>query len=59
VDGKAVRGAVGKDGKQVHLLGALVHKQAVVIGQRQVDGKTVHSGQFGRTFRPKAATHSG
>ncbi|MHB1501415.1 MAG: hypothetical protein ACYCYK_09685, partial [Candidatus Dormibacteria bacterium] len=40
VDGKAVRGAVGKDGKQVHLLGALVHKQGVLIGQRQVDGET-------------------
>ena len=39
VDGKALRGAVDENGKQVHLLGVLVHKSQVVIGQRQVDGK--------------------
>jgi len=52
VDGKAVRGAVGKDGKQVHLLGALVHKQGVVIGQRQVDGKTNEITEFKPLLEP-------
>jgi hypothetical protein len=52
VDGKAVRGAVGKDGKQVHLLGALVHKQAVVIGQRQVDGKHNEITEFKPLLEP-------
>ena len=39
VDGKTLRGAVDEHGKQVHLLGVLVHKSGVVVGQRQVDGK--------------------
>jgi hypothetical protein len=39
VDGKMLRGAVGSDGRQVHLLSALVHKEGVVLNQRQVDGK--------------------
>ncbi len=39
VDGKTLRGAVGKDGRQVHLLAALVHKEGVVLNQRQVDHK--------------------
>ena len=37
VDGKTLRGAVGSDGRQVHLLSALVHKEGVVIAQRAVD----------------------
>lgn len=36
VDGKYVRGALGQDGKQLHLLSALVHKEGVVIGQRLI-----------------------
>ncbi len=52
VDGKAVRGAVGQDGKQVHLLGALVHKQGVVIGQRQVDGKHNEITEFKPLLEP-------
>ena len=39
VDGKTLRGAVGSDGRQVHLLAALVHKEGVVLDQRQVDLK--------------------
>jgi hypothetical protein len=36
VDGKWLRGAVGQDGKRLHLLSALVHKDGVVVGQRLV-----------------------
>jgi hypothetical protein len=36
VDGKSVRGAVGRSGKPLHLLSALVHKEGVVVGQRLV-----------------------
>ena len=54
VDGKAVRGAVGQDGQQVHLLGALVHKQGVVIGPRQVDGKHNEITEFKPLLEPLA-----
>jgi hypothetical protein len=37
VDGKTLKGAKTADGKQVHLLAALVHHEKVVIAQRQVD----------------------
>lgn len=40
VDGKTVRGAVGVDGRRVHLLAALVHGQGAVVAQRQVEAKT-------------------
>ena len=46
VDGKTLRGAVGQDGKAVHLLSALVHKEGVVIGQRAVDSKTNEIPEF-------------
>ena len=36
VDGKSLRGAVGQDGRPLHLLSALVHKEGVVVGQRLV-----------------------
>ena len=36
VDGKWLRGAVGQDGRRLHLLSTLVHKEGVVIGQRLV-----------------------
>lgn len=39
VDGKSLRGAVGDNGRPLHLLSALVHKEGVVIGQRVVDSK--------------------
>ncbi len=40
VDGKSVRGAVGEDGRAVHLLAAMVHREGAVIAQREVDHKT-------------------
>lgn len=40
VDGKTLRGAVGDDGRQVHLLAALAHGSATVLAQRRVDAKT-------------------
>ena len=40
VDGKTLRGAVGPDGRQVHLLAALIHGSGTVVAQRRVDAKT-------------------
>jgi hypothetical protein len=40
VDGKALRGSAGSDGKQVHLLSAFLHHEKIVIAQRQVDKKS-------------------
>jgi predicted transposase YbfD/YdcC len=40
VDGKALRGARLGGGDQVHLLSALTHAEGVIVGQRDVDGKT-------------------
>jgi len=43
VDGKTLRGAVGPDGRQVHLLAALAHGAGTVLAQRRVDAKTNES----------------
>ncbi len=40
VDGKAVRGARGPDGRGRHLLAAVTHGTTIVLGQCNVDGKT-------------------
>lgn len=40
VDGKTLRGSRNKDKKAVHLLSALLHKEGVVIAQKEVDSKT-------------------
>jgi len=40
VDGKSLRGAVQEDGRLLHLLSVLTHKERVVIGQEDVDHKT-------------------
>jgi hypothetical protein len=40
VDGKTLRGAVGPDGRQVHLFAALLHQTGTVMAQRRVDDKT-------------------
>jgi hypothetical protein len=40
VDGKTLRGARGSDGKKMHLMSAILHKEGVVIAQKQVDRKT-------------------
>jgi len=40
IDGKAVRGARGKDGKAPHLVAALAHGIGAVLGQVAVDAKS-------------------
>ena len=40
VDGKAVRGAKGKDGKAPHLVAALAHGIGTVLGQVAVTAKS-------------------
>lgn len=40
IDGKTLRGAKDPDGKQVHLMSAILHKEGVVISQKPVDKKT-------------------
>lgn len=46
VDGKTLRGAVGDDGRQVHLFAAVAHASGTVLAQRQVDAKTGEVTQF-------------
>ena len=46
VDGKTLRGARLEGGGQVHLLSALTHQEGVVVGQRDVDGKTNEITEF-------------
>lgn len=52
VDGKTMRGAKGKNGKRVHLLSALLHKEGVVIAQRSVDEKTNEITEFQSLLDP-------
>lgn len=40
MDGKTLRGAVGVDGRRVHLLAAFDQQQGTVLAQRRVDGKS-------------------
>ena len=40
LDGITLRGARGPDGRGRHLLAALTHDTTIVLGQRDVDGKT-------------------
>lgn len=40
VDGKAIRGAIGDTGRCRHVMAAVTHDQAVVLGQVDVDVKT-------------------
>lgn len=39
-DGKTLRGSKGANGKPMHLMAALLHKEGVVIAQRAVDEKS-------------------
>jgi hypothetical protein len=52
VDGKSLRGAVGADGRRAHLLAALVHKEGVVLNQRQVDEKHNEITEFRPLLEP-------
>jgi hypothetical protein len=46
VDGKSLRGAVQEDGRPVHLFAAMVHKEGIVIAQREVEHKTNEITEF-------------
>jgi len=46
VDGKTLRGARGPDGKKLHLLAALLHKEGVVVSQKSVGKKTNEITEF-------------
>jgi predicted transposase YbfD/YdcC len=46
VDGKSLRGAVQEDGRPVHLFAAMVHKEGIVVAQREVDHKTNEIPEF-------------
>jgi hypothetical protein len=52
VDGKTLRGSRGPDGKPVHLLSALLHKEGVVVSQRYVDKKTNEITEFQSVLEP-------
>jgi uncharacterized protein DUF4338/DDE family transposase len=52
VDGKTLRGAVRLDGTQVHLLAALLHKEGVVLNQREVDVKHNEITEFRPLLEP-------
>ena len=40
IDGKALRGAIGNNGKPIHLVAAFLHKEGAVIAQTQVVEKS-------------------
>jgi len=40
VDGKTVRGAKDAEGKQLHLMSAILHQKGIVVAQKPVDCKT-------------------
>jgi len=40
IDGKTLRGAVGDDGKAIHLVAAFLHKEGITIAQKQVAEKS-------------------
>lgn len=52
VDGKTVRGAKDGEGKALHLLSALLHKEGVVVAQRAVDKKTNEITEFQSVLNP-------
>jgi predicted transposase YbfD/YdcC len=56
VDGKTVRGAVGADGAQVHLLAAATHGDQLVLGQVEVGAKTNEIPMFAPLIDQLAAT---
>jgi predicted transposase YbfD/YdcC len=46
VDGKSLRGAIGADGRPLHLLAAMDHTDGAVLAQLQVDGTTNEISRF-------------
>lgn len=56
VDGKTVRGAIGAEGNQTHLLAAATHHDALVLGQVEVGAKTNEIPMFAPLLDQLAAT---
>jgi len=52
VDGKILKGARRPDGKPLHLMASLLHKQGVVLSQQEVDSKTNEITAFRPTLDP-------
>lgn len=52
VDGKTLRGSKGVDGKGLHLMSALLHKEGIVVAQRSVDKKTNEITEFKALLEP-------
>jgi len=51
VDGKTLRGARGRNGQPLHLMAALLHKEGVVVSQKEVQDKTNEIKAFQPTLR--------
>jgi predicted transposase YbfD/YdcC len=51
VDGKAVRGAIGDDGKVPYLLAAAIHQESVVLAERLIGAKTNEVPEFAPLLR--------
>jgi hypothetical protein len=52
VDGKTLKGAKDVNGKQLHLMSAILHKEGVVVSQRPVDKKTNEIKEFQALLNP-------
>lgn len=52
VDGKTLKGAKDVDGRQLHLMAAILHKEGVVVSQRPVDKKTNEIKEFQSLLNP-------
>ena len=52
IDGKTLKGAKDADGRQLHLMAAILHKEGVVVSQRPVDKKTNEITEFQSLLDP-------
>jgi hypothetical protein len=52
VDGKTLKGAKDVNGRQLHLMAAVLHKEGVVVSQRPVDKKTNEIKEFQSLLNP-------
>ncbi|MDY0323568.1 MAG: ISAs1 family transposase [Candidatus Carbobacillus sp.] len=52
VDGKTLKGARDSEGKQLHLMSAILHKEGVVVAQTSVDKKTNEITKFKTLLDP-------
>jgi hypothetical protein len=52
VDGKTLKGAKDANGRQLHLMAAILHKEGVVVSQRPVDKKTNEIKEFQALLNP-------